>query len=348
MPLAATDLTQLGETPITILSNFYPNIYMRMDTTGVNSSSSTGGTVNCEYGIDSQAQFKIRPQSDGTYAFESAASPGVFLRMDATGTPTDMSAGGTVNCQYGIADAKEKFNAYANADGSFSFESAAMPTYYLRLVTGSGVTAATGPGGTVNCQYNAKGGGNESFFLNMANQVLPFNIQRQTQVMWCWDATAVSVALFYDAQARWTQCSLANTVLSTTVPAGTDCCTLNANQVSPCGNNGCWPDRDPTGNAANGPLQVVQHYTQTINRALTPVEIGVQIANRRPVVCNINWQNGGGHIIVVRGRSLVNGVDNVSVGDPGDGSTSDVVYTALTQGRYTAANGTWNFSYPTR
>lgn len=55
MPLAAADLTQLGETPITIMSNFYPNIYVRMDATGVNAASGTGGTVNCEYGIDSLA-----------------------------------------------------------------------------------------------------------------------------------------------------------------------------------------------------------------------------------------------------------------------------------------------------
>jgi hypothetical protein len=339
--LAAADLTQLGETPITILSNFYPNIYVRMDATGVNAASPTGGTVNCEYGIDSRAQFKIRPQNDGTYAFESAASPGVFLRMDATGTPTDMSAGGTVNCQFGIVDAKERFNAYANADGSFSFESAALPTYYLRLVTGSGVTTATGPGGTVNCQYNAKGGANESFFLNMADQALVFAMQQQTQQMWCWDATAVSVANYYNPNSGWTQCTLANTVF-----ARQDCCNLDANGVSTC-NWGCWPDQsslspNPTG--APGPMQAVGHYTQTLTCALSPVQLGVQMAKSAPVVCNISWRGGGGHIVVVKGRSLVSGVDHVSVSDPAIGDSDQVYNTFKTAYQVT---GTWDHSYPT-
>lgn len=349
MPLTPADLTQLGETPITIMSNFYASTYVRMDATGVTASSGTGGTVNCEYGIDSLAKFKIRPQSDGTYAFESVASPGVFLRMDATGTPTDMSGGGTVNCQYGIADAKEKFSAYANADGSFSFESKALPTFYLRLVTGSGVTAATGPGGTVNCQYNAKGGGNESFFLNMADQALAFPIQGQTQLMWCWDATAVSVANFYNANSGWTQCTLANRVL-----ARADCCNLDANGVSPGGNQGSWPDASPLNpNPTNapGPLPAVGHYTQTITSALTPVQLGVQMARPAPVVCNITWYdvNGnyaGGHIVVVSGRSLAGGVDHVSVSDPGNGgSTSDVVYNTFRDSYQNS--GKWDHSYLT-
>lgn len=338
MPLASTDLTQLGGTPITIVSTFYPNIYVRMDATGVSTANTTGGTVNCEYGIDSLAQFKIHPQSDGTYAFESVASPGVYLRMDATGTPTNMSAGGTVNCQYGIADAKEKFNAYANADGSFSFESAAMPTFYLRLVTGSGVTTATGPGGTVNCQYNARGGGNESFFLNMADQKLVFTMQQQTQQMWCWDAASVSIAAYYNANSAWTQCTLANTVFGRN-----DCCNLDANGVSTC-NWGCWPDAS-SNNGGPGPLQAVGHYTSTLTSALSPVQLGVQIANSAPVVCNISWAGGGGHIVALRGRSLVNGVDHVSVGDPAAGDSDQVYNTFKTAYMGT---GTWDHSYPTK
>lgn len=338
MPLAAADLTQLGSTPITILSNFYPNIYLRMDATGVTAASSTGGTVNCEYNADSLAQFRIHPQTDGTYAFESVASPGVYLRMDATGTPTNMSAGGTVNCQFGIADAKEKFNAHANADGSFSFESAAMPTFYLRLVTGSGVTTATGPGGTVNCQYNASGGGNESFFLNMVDQNLNFVMQHQSQTNWCWDAASVSIAAYYTPNTAWTQCTLANTVFGRG-----DCCNLDANGVSVC-NWGCWPDAAPSANNP-GPLQAVGHYTKTLTSALTPAQLGAQIANSAPVVCNISWAGGGGHIPVLRGRSLVNGIDHVSVGDPWYGDSDQTYNTFKTAYQ---GSGTWDHSYPTK
>ncbi|WP_246094496.1 hypothetical protein [Streptomyces griseofuscus] len=87
--------------------------------------------------------------------------------MDGTGVPTDMSGGGTVNCQSFIGP-YEKFRARAQTDGSFSFESATFTNIFLRLVTGSGVITATGPGGTVNCQYNADGGGDEGFFLDIA------------------------------------------------------------------------------------------------------------------------------------------------------------------------------------
>ncbi|MFB7125408.1 hypothetical protein [Kitasatospora sp. NPDC056273] len=116
MPLSAADLAKLGDAPVTIQSTFFPN---------------------------------------------------VFLRMDGNGVPVTMAGGGTVNCQYGIGP-WEKFNARAQVDGSFSFESAAFPGIFLRMVTGSGVTSATGPGGTVNCQVKANGGENEKFYLDKA------------------------------------------------------------------------------------------------------------------------------------------------------------------------------------
>ncbi|MFF7701123.1 fascin domain-containing protein [Streptomyces lydicus] len=168
MPLSAADIEKLGDTPITLESTHYPNVYLRMDGTGVTSSTDPGGgKVNCQYGTGPWTTFKVRPQVDGSYAFESVAFPHVFLRMDGTGVPTSMAGGGTVNCQYGIGP-YEKFRARGQADGSFSFESATFSNIFLRMVTGSGVTTATGPGGTVNCQINANGGGDEKFFLNVA------------------------------------------------------------------------------------------------------------------------------------------------------------------------------------
>jgi len=357
MPLAAADLTQLGNTPITIMSNFYPNTYLRMDGTGVTAPMNAGGgTVNCEYGADILAAFQVVPQSNGSYAFQSVSFPGVYLRMDGTGVPTTMAGGGTVNCQFGIVDAGETFNLSANADGSFSFQSVLFPGIYLRMVTGSGVTAATGPGGTVNCQINASGGANESFFLNTANlnmatQNTGFEIQKQTQTMWCWDASTVSVAAYYNKNTAWTQCSLANQMLSRQ-----DCC-VGVGQVSPCGNYGSWPDLNPlTNTTANAPMQTVGVYTATINSTLTPAQISAQLARNwqgvqgagvgAPFLCNISWQGGGGHIVVVSGRSLVGTVDHVSVADPGSGTVSDWVYTAF-QNAY-QVTGTWNKSYTTQ
>ncbi|MGW9211359.1 fascin domain-containing protein [Embleya sp. NPDC055664] len=168
MPLSATDLAKPGNATITIRSTFFQNIYLRMDGTGVTAATDNGGgTVNCQYGTGPWTTFKVHPQTDGSYSFESVAFPNVYLRMDGTGVPETKAGGGMVNCQYSIGP-WEKFNAHAQGDGSFSLESTAFPGTYLRMVTGSGVTSATGPGGTVNCQIKANGGDNERFFLNVA------------------------------------------------------------------------------------------------------------------------------------------------------------------------------------
>ncbi|MFJ9442309.1 hypothetical protein ACIRRH_10605 [Kitasatospora sp. NPDC101235] len=169
MSLSAADLAKLGDAPITIQSTHYPNVYLRMDGTGVTAFAGGGaGKVNCQYGTGPLTSFRVRPQSDGSYAFESVAFPNVFLRMEGSGVPTTMAGGGTVNCQFG-AFSYEMYKLLPQSDGSFSFGSAtAFPNIYLRLVTGSGVTTATGPGGTVNCQINANGGADEKFFLALA------------------------------------------------------------------------------------------------------------------------------------------------------------------------------------
>ncbi|MEU8185853.1 fascin domain-containing protein [Micromonospora carbonacea] len=172
MPLSVADFAALGSKPITILSTFFPNVYLRMDGAGVTTfTGSGGGTVNCQFGAGPLEKFRLHANSDGSYSFESVVSPNVYLRMDGAELPpiTSGPGGGTVNCQFGV-EPYEKFKLRAQADGSFSFESAtAFPNVYLRLV-GSGVTASTDSGGgIVNCQFNANGGGHEKFLLNVAS-----------------------------------------------------------------------------------------------------------------------------------------------------------------------------------
>jgi hypothetical protein len=163
----------------------------------------------------------------------------------------------------------------------------------------------------------------------MADQNVNFVMQHQEQNLWCWDAASVSVAKFYDPAAAWTQCSLANAELNRN-----DCC-VPAGQVSPC-NQGRWPDTA---------LQRIGHFNQRLNNALTTAQLGVEIAKSAPVVVNIAWQGGGGHIAAVRGRSLSGGVEHVSVADPWYGD-SDVTYDAF-RNRYQGL-GTWTVSYKTK
>jgi hypothetical protein len=331
MPVALADLATLGDTPVTIGSRNYANVYLRTDGTGVTTATDNGGgQVNCQYGPPgAYEKFKVRAQADGSFSFEAAAFPNVFLRLDGTGVTTQTAnGGGLVNSQYGPPGPWEKFKARAQADGSFSFESAAFPNVFLRL-NGTGVTATTAAGGgLVNAQFNASGGSAESFFLNMADQQLNFAMQHQEQTMWCWDASTVSIAKYYDAASTWTQCTLANNVLNRK-----DCC-VAAGQVSP-GNQGQWPD---------AALQLVKHFNQRQNNALSSVQLGAEMTKSAPVVVNIAWAGGGGHIVALRGRSTSGGVEHVSVGDPWYGD-SDVTYDAFVN-RY-QGSGSWTVSYKT-
>lgn len=329
MPLSVADLAALGDTPITIRSRFFANVYLRMDASGVTSSTDWGaGRVNCQFNVGATEKYKVRPQADGSYSFESADHPHVYLRMDGTGVTSTSTGGGTVNCQYG-AGPYEKYRVRAQADGSCSFESAAFPNVYLRL-DGTGVTSTTSTGGgTVNCQFNGNGGAHATFVLNMVDQNINFFMQPQEQTLWCWDAATVSVAAYYDPATAWTQCSLANAELGRN-----DCC-VPAGQVSPC-NQGRWPDTA---------LQRIRRLNQRLDNALTSAQIGAEMAKSSPVVVNIAWQGGGGHIAAVRGRSLFAGVEHVSVADPWYGD-SDVTYDAFVN-RY-QGNGTWTVSYKTQ
>jgi hypothetical protein len=85
--LSADDLKSIGDTPITIRSTYFSNVYLRMDGTGVAAPANAGGgMVNCQYGVpDAREKFKVHPQADGSVSLESLAFPGVYLRMDGTG-----------------------------------------------------------------------------------------------------------------------------------------------------------------------------------------------------------------------------------------------------------------------
>ncbi|MFI6151107.1 hypothetical protein ACIBCA_00215 [Kitasatospora sp. NPDC051170] len=168
MPLTANDLAVLGGVPITIRSASFPNVFLRMDAAGVVANTAPGGgKVNCQFGSGPQTAVRLQAQGNNTYAIESAASPNVFLRMDASAVPTSGAGGGTVNCQY-TAGLYEKFILLAQPNGSFVIGSATFQNACLRMATGSGVTAATGPGGTVNCQLATISDSGTTFYLDIA------------------------------------------------------------------------------------------------------------------------------------------------------------------------------------
>jgi hypothetical protein len=167
------------------------------------------------------------------------------------------------------------------------------------------------------------------------SQSLAFNMQHQQTSMWCWDASTVSVAAFYDPSTAWTQCSLANSWLGRN-----DCCPAG---VAPSDNTvpagciqGSWPD---------GPLTRVGHLDGTTNGVLTPAGVGVEIGDSEPIVVDIRWANGGGHIVVLRGRFLAGMREYLHVSDPANGD-SDVSYSSFLNSYL--GSGTWTHTYTTK
>jgi Papain-like cysteine protease AvrRpt2 len=325
--LSAADLASIGNTPIMICSAAFPNVYLRLDGTGMTSfNGNGGGTVNCQYNVDAYAKFKAHPQADGSICLESVAFPNVYLRFDGSGVtaPTDYG-GGWVNCQYTAGDF-EKLKPHTQSDGSVSFEGATFANVYLRM-DGSGVTAPTAGGaGSVNGQYQA--GPYEKFFITMDTQRLVFNMQHQQQGNWCWSALTTSVAAYYDPTTAWTQCSLVNAEFGRG-----DCC--NAGSSASC-NQPWFPDRS---------LTRVGRLNQFLNGTLTTVQVAAEMAQTTPVGVGTYWAGGGGHAIAIRGRFLSGGTEYLSIADPWFGD-SDVTYDSFLH-QY-QGTGSWGTTYKTK
>jgi phospholipase C len=82
----------------------FPGVYLRMDGSGVSQSTPIGGIVNCQFGILEWEKFNIAvvPVTMGM-SIESAAFPGVYLRMDDVGCTENTAPGcGKINCHWGV------------------------------------------------------------------------------------------------------------------------------------------------------------------------------------------------------------------------------------------------------
>ncbi|MDP9865780.1 MULTISPECIES: papain-like cysteine protease family protein [Streptosporangium] len=333
MALKAGDLAALGNTPITIRSGAFHNVHLRLDGRTVTSfTSSGGGTVNCQYGPTSSSErFRVRPQVDGSIALESVAFPNVYLRMDGSAvTAYTSSGGGTVNCQYGGAGPYEKFRVVNRDYDLVSLQSVAFPNVYLRM-DGYLVNVYSSAGsGTVNCQYTGDGP-NEMFVLDAVDeQRLDFAMQYQEQTYWCWSATAVSVAAFFNPATTWTQCSMVNAEFGLNT-----CCGPAASDTGSC-NKPWYTDKA---------LSRVGHYRDWLAGALSLNQIRVELQAPSPIGVRVQWRGGGGHAVVVRGCYNSGGVDYVSVADPWYG-TSEVPYDTF-RNNY-QGSGLWDATYRTK
>jgi hypothetical protein len=141
----------------------FPGVFLRLAGQGVTDGNSSGGVVNCQFGVGPFETFDLQAQPGGTFSFASTAFPNVYLRVDGRGltSPRD-GGGGAVNAQFDITDSA-RFRLEPRDNGTVAIGSVSFPNVYLRM-DGSGVTQSVSPGGgTVNAQYTA--GEYERFYL---------------------------------------------------------------------------------------------------------------------------------------------------------------------------------------
>ena len=163
-------------------------------------------------------------------------------------------------------------------------------------------------------------------------RLLPFTMQPQAQTNWCWAAVAVSVAAFFDAATRATQCSLANGELRRQ-----DCCGKG-------GGRSC----NLYGYLASALNRVGRLRVWRPSRAATPNEMQAEVDGSRPLCLRIAWASGGAHFLALIGY-LPDGVapirNLVMVADPRWGVSVlpyDVLRKAYRQ------EGRWTDTYFTR
>jgi Papain-like cysteine protease AvrRpt2 len=157
---------------------------------------------------------------------------------------------------------------------------------------------------------------------------LSFTMQHQQQTQWCWAATSVSVARFYDGRTRWTQCGMVDAALG---------------QHGCCHQGGSARCNRP--NVLDAPLARADILARRQNAAVGYSAIRAEIDAGRPVAWRIGWRGGGGHFAVIEGYQR-RGAQWVAIDDPWYGQ-SDVAVSTLLGGRY-QQTGAWTHTYFTR
>jgi hypothetical protein len=157
---------------------------------------------------------------------------------------------------------------------------------------------------------------------------LSFAMQRQLQTQWCWAATTVSVARYYDGRTGWTQCGMVDAEL---------------------GQRGCCHDggsaRCNRPHVLDSPLARARVLERKRSEPVGYSAIRTEIDAGRPVAWRIGWRGGGGHFAVIEGYQRTGG-QWVAIDDSWYGQ-SDVEVATLTGGRY-QQTGTWTHTYFTR
>ncbi len=156
-PSMITNIDQIKSGQIiSIRSNVFENVFLRMDTVDLKEAQpSGGGTVNCQFDSHPFEKFRIHRHPYNTFTFESVHFPGTYLRMDGRNVDQpNGNGGGEVNGQFGFGP-WEFFCLDDKGSGVFAIRSAVFNNVCLRM-DGRNINKFEDAGaGTVNCQFGA-------------------------------------------------------------------------------------------------------------------------------------------------------------------------------------------------
>jgi len=159
---------------------------------------------------------------------------------------------------------------------------------------------------------------------------LNFTMQDQSQTLWCWAATTVSVSAYYDPQSDWTQCTMVNAEKELTT-----CCRDGSSDA-------CNQE-----NVLDKPLSRADVLDHKQRGSVGYDVIREEIDAGRALALRIRWSGGGGHFVVIEGYQSF-GDEWVAIDDPDPGYTAvDLSFSALTGGMY-RQTGSWTHTYFTR
>ena len=157
---------------------------------------------------------------------------------------------------------------------------------------------------------------------------LNFTMQHQCQDLWCWAATTVSVAAYYDPESDWTQCAMVNA----------------EKKLTTCCDDGSSDDCDQP-HVLDAPLSRADVFERKQRGSVSYDVIRQEIDAGRPLALRIRWSDGKGHFVVIEGYQSF-GDEWVAVEDPWDGD-HDIPFSGLTKGMY-QGTGAWTHTYFTR
>lgn len=157
---------------------------------------------------------------------------------------------------------------------------------------------------------------------------LDLSCEEQQGEFWCWAAVAASLAGFYDPQAKWEQCELANRQLQT----GRCCADME------------FCDRPER---LDKVLQITGNLV-SFNLGSEPTlsfeEIQSEIDNGRVVCSRVGLFGDGGHFQMIIGWKLAGGERYLIISDPLYSET-EIAFSSFAS-RYEGA-GVWNVAYIT-